>query len=100
MKGSCRMKWALLLLCCLICCGAAVGQQLPSVFLVGDSISIYYSPDLQSNLAGEASFSRKTSATPEPISVQLGDPAVQGGDSRAVLAYLRGRLQETTFHPD
>jgi lysophospholipase L1-like esterase len=47
-----------------------------------------------------ANLSRKMSAQPETIPVQLGDPNVQGGDSRMVLQYLRSRYQDSGFKPD
>ncbi|MDR3577804.1 MAG: SGNH/GDSL hydrolase family protein [Anaerolineaceae bacterium] len=79
----------------------AVGaQQLPNLFLVGDSISIYYTPALKDDLAGMANLSRKMSVQPETIPVQLGDPNVQGGDSRMVLQYLQSRYQNSGFKPE
>jgi lysophospholipase L1-like esterase len=94
MKWIARIVW----LCSL--CVVAGAEELPKLFLVGDSISIYYTPILQADLAGEANLTRKTSAAPESIAVQLGDPNVQGGNSRMVLEYLRGRFQEEGFHPE
>jgi lysophospholipase L1-like esterase len=94
MKWFARVLW----LCSL--CAVAGAEELPKLFLVGDSISIYYTPILDADLANEASLTRKMSAAPESIPVQLGDPNVQGGNSRMVLEYLRGRFQEEGFHPE
>lgn len=94
------MRWLaqfLLVLCVAPFCGA---QQLPKLFLVGDSISIYYTPFLQADTTKLVQFSRKTSPTPETIAQQLGDPNVQGGDSRMVLKYLKGRYEDRAFNPD
>jgi hypothetical protein len=75
-------------------------QQLPKLFLVGDSISIYYTPFLETDLSLTYSFSRKTSPKTESIAEQLGDPNVQGGNSRMVLEYLQKRYSEPDFRPD
>jgi len=92
-----RIAQLLLVLCA---CGMGAAQQRPRLFLVGDSISIYYTPYLGADVANEYQFSRKTSPTPESIPVQLGDPNVQGGDSRNVLKYLKTRYAEAGFRPD
>lgn len=75
-------------------------QSLPKLFLVGDSISIYYTPYLETDVSSTYSFSRKTSLTPESIAEQLGDPNVQGGNSRMVLDYLEKRYSKPDFEPD
>jgi hypothetical protein len=93
------MKSITLILWLLSLSAVARAQDLPQLFLVGDSISIYYTPNLQADLAGEAVLTRKMSAAPESIPVQLGDPNVQGGNSRMVLEYLRGRYQDAAFRP-
>ncbi len=94
------MKWLARILWLCSLCAVAGAEELPKLFLVGDSISIYYTPLLQADLAGEASLSRKMSTAPESIPVQLGDPNVQGGNSRMVLEYLRGRFHEAAFDPE
>jgi len=94
------MKWIARVLWLCSLCGVAAAERLRNLFLVGDSISFYYTPDLQADLAGEASLTRKIIDTTEPIATQLGDPNVQGGDSRMVLQYLRGRFQEGGFRPE
>jgi lysophospholipase L1-like esterase len=75
-------------------------ENLPKLFLVGDSISIYYTPYLETDLSNNYSFSRKTSPTVESIKDQLSDPNVQGGNSRMVLEYLEERYAESNFAPD
>ena len=94
------MRWFARLLLVLCMDQFCSSQQLPKLFLVGDSISIYYTPYLQADTANLVQFSRKTSPTPESIAQQLSDPNVQGGDSRMVLKYLRGRYEDISFHPD
>jgi lysophospholipase L1-like esterase len=93
------MKRIIALIFCYCFSIAAVAQQLPHLFLVGDSISIYYTPFLKDDLAGVANLSRKMSTKPESIPVQLGDPDVQGGNSRMVLEYLQSRYKEANFRP-
>ena len=70
-------------------------EKLPKLFLVGDSISIYYTPYLETDVSANYSFSRKTSPKPESIKEQLGDPNVQGGNSRMVLEYLGKKVHGT-----
>lgn len=95
------MKFRMLFLLLAFCsCLSTVAQQSPKLFLVGDSISIYYTPYLQTDLSGTYEFSRKTSQSPESIAKQLGDPDVQGGNSRMVLEYLEKRYASSDFHPD
>ena len=93
------MKLLAALLWLFVLCISSSAQQAADVFLVGDSISIYYTPDLTDDLAGIANLSRKMSATPESIEVQLGDPNVQGGDSRMVLTFLHDRYRSIAFRP-
>ena len=97
MKTGTKSFARLLLILCV--CQFGSSQQLQKLFLVGDSISIYYTPYLQADTANLVQFSRKTSPAPEPIAQQLGDPNVQGGDSRMVLKYLRGRYEDSGFRP-
>lgn len=94
------MHRLLFLLFYLAVCLTAPCQQLPKLFLVGDSISIYYTPYLDTDLSGIYSFSRKISSKPESIADQLKDPDVQGGNSRMVLEYLQKRYSEPDFQPD
>lgn len=89
-----------ILLLSLVQCLSASCEQLPRLFLVGDSISIYYTPFLQTDLSSTYSFSRKISSKPESITDQLSDPNVQGGNSRMVLEYLQKRYSEPDFKPD
>jgi len=87
----------------IFCCTASLSakaQNLPKLFLVGDSISIYYTPYLERDVASEYSFGRKTSAAPESIDEQLKDPNVQGGNSQMVLDYLKMRYAQSGFAPD
>lgn len=62
-------------------------MTLPFLHVVGDSISMQYGPYLETMLEGVLLYSRKQAATSEPDSAN-------GGDSRMVLAYLRGRLPQ------
>ncbi len=94
-----RMKRLAQLVVTLCMCHLGSSQQLPKLFLVGDSISIYYTPFLQGDVANLVQFSRKGSPTTETIAQQLGDPNSQGGNSRMVLEYLKGRYTESTFRP-
>jgi hypothetical protein len=65
-------RWFLILLLSLGAPSCGVAQQLPKSFFVGDSISIYYTPFVQTDVSTSFSFSRKTSPKPESIVEQLG----------------------------
>jgi hypothetical protein len=97
MRAKLIALWFLFTLCH---CGVSqISQPLPELFLVGDSISIYYTPDLKVDLESEFALARKSSPNPESIADQLSDPQAQGGDSRMVLAYLKTRFADPGFHP-
>ena len=59
--------------------------NLPTLHVVGDSISIHYGPQLQVLLAGVMTYSRK--AALDGSLAETGD--ANGGDSTQVLAYLK-----------
>ena len=65
-------------------------MNLPTLHIVGDSISIHYGPYLQTMLTGVMTYSRKTA--PDGSLDDTG--AANGGDSAMVLDYLR------TLQPD
>ena len=64
---------------------------MPSLFVIGDSISIQYGPYLAAMLPADCSYARKGD-TP--------DEEANGGDSSMVLDYLRQKVQEPGFKPD
>lgn len=74
-------------------------QSMPTIFVLGDSISIQYGPYLERLLAGRIGYTRK-----EGVDAALADLDVpqgaNGGDSRMCLAYLRARCAEPDFQPD
>jgi lysophospholipase L1-like esterase len=92
-----RFIWALLTLAL---CHPGFAQSRKQVFLIGDSISIYYTPYLQSDLADAVLFSRKGPSQIESVDEEVEDPQANGGDSRAVLNYLQMRFTDDRFHPD
>jgi lysophospholipase L1-like esterase len=65
----------------------------PTLHVVSDSISIHYSPYLQSMLAGVMAYSRKTA--PDGSLDDAG--AANGGDSSMVLAYLQSLQPAQSF---
>lgn len=67
----------------------------PKIFLLGDSISIHYGPDLKKFLDGIADLEQKKSET-----IQGKEFSRNGGDSRRVLAYLTAKIKEPDFNPD
>ncbi len=71
----------------------------PSVFLIGDSISIQYGPYLQEYLKDIAYLERKEDdgQSEKDLDVPTG---ANGGDSRMVLAYLGQKTADPTFKPD
>jgi lysophospholipase L1-like esterase len=60
-------------------------MTLPTLHIVGDSISIHYGPYLQVMLTGVMTYSRKTA----PDGSLDDSGAANGGDSSMVLGYLR-----------
>lgn len=67
--------------------------NLPTLHVVGDSISIHYGPYLQVMLAGVMTYSRKTA--PDGSRDETGD--ANGGDSALVLAYLKTLQADQRF---
>lgn len=72
---------------------------LPSVFLIGDSISIQYHPYLADNLRPIAAYDRKQGSDGAAPELQV-PSGPNGGDSRMVLAYLRTREGDPAFRPE
>lgn len=84
----------------LLCLGLlSLNAKRPSVFLVGDSISIQYGPYLEEYMRGMIEFDRKRDDgnAEESANVIKGD---NGGDSKMVLAYLKAKLEDPGFKPD
>lgn len=77
----------------------AAKDDLPRLFLIGDSISIQYTPFLKDYLQDLVVFSRKEDdgAAKRDLDVPTG---ANGGDSRMVLNYLRSKLDEPGFRSD
>jgi lysophospholipase L1-like esterase len=67
--------------------GGAPKSRLPRLFVLGDSISLHYGPYLEELLRGRWHYERKQGRTTD---IDQGTGA-NGGDSAAVLAYLRER---------
>ncbi len=70
----------------------------PSVYVVGDSISIHYGPALEKALSGFCRYERKSGQSEALIN--LDDPmGANAGDSRRTLTYLRARFAAGDFSP-
>ena len=61
-------------------------RTIPTLFVLGDSISIGYGPVLERLLAGRMTYDRK--GYPVLGEVEISSPLVNGGDSRCVLEYM------------
>lgn len=73
---------------------------LPKVFVIGDSISMQYGPDLQKFLTGKALYSRKNDTLNNKAETNLDFPkGANGGDSKMVLTYLKYKLKDVSFQP-
>lgn len=74
-------------------------REKPSVFLIGDSISIHYTDDLKEYGSEFINLERKRDdgkADPEAGVMENEN----GGDSKMVLGYLQARLSDSDFNPD
>lgn len=78
---------------------AQIQLSLPSVFVIGDSISIQYGPFLEQYLQGFWEYDRKRDDGQS--SANMDNPAgANGGDSGMVLDYVKIKLQDPVFKPD
>ncbi|MFM8321042.1 MAG: SGNH/GDSL hydrolase family protein [Chloroflexota bacterium] len=67
-------------------------KALPRLFVLADSISIGYGPELERLLDGRFTYDRKGYAL--LATAPLDSPQINGGDSACVLAYLRSAVSE------
>lgn len=74
-------------------------NEIKTVFVLGDSISIHYHPFLEKYLAGYLVLvGKKDDGRAEKnLNVPGGADA---GDSRLALAYLQAKVKDAAFHPD
>ena len=73
--------------------------QLSKVFVIGDSISLFYGPYLQKDLSGEFVYDRK-GGTGDAFK-DLDNPTdANGGDSQMVLDYLKSLQADKEFKTD
>jgi len=72
---------------------------MPKLFVIGDSISIYYGPYLEKYLQGIALYERKQDDGTANNNLDYPTGA-NGGDSEMVLKYLAHKLKERDFKPD
>ncbi len=73
-------------------------RTLPSVFVIGDSISIHYGPYLEAALAGFFRYDRKRGSSEErEMDIATG---ANGGDSAMVLAYVKSRRAADPIRAD
>ena len=71
-------------------------RPLPEVFLIGDSISMYYGPYLQKYLAGSYTLLRKEDNGHAADNLDIPTGA-NGGDSHMVLQYLQIKQRDPAF---
>jgi lysophospholipase L1-like esterase len=78
---------------------AAFAPSRPSIFLIGDSISMQYGPYLEKYLEGNITYDRKKDdgQAMKNLDVPVG---ANGGDSRMVLEYMKVKIKEADFKPD
>lgn len=94
-----RLKIPALIILSVGLLSAQIKLSLPSVFVIGDSISIQYGPYLAQYLQGFWEYDRKRDDGQS--SANLDNPAgANGGDSGMVLDYVKIRLQDPNFNPD
>jgi lysophospholipase L1-like esterase len=67
-------------------------RMTPSIFVVGDSISMHYGPYLEKYLANQIHYARKSGESEALLNLDL-PMGANGGDSARVLDYLQGLLK-------
>lgn len=77
----------------------AEGSKRPSLYVVGDSISIQYGPHLEQYLATVCDYARKTEADALAIEPAL-SPTMNGGDSSRVRSFLEAKAATGGPHAD
>jgi hypothetical protein len=98
MQKITRYYWVLASFVCVVLL-ASWHNRLPKIFLIGDSISIHYSPYLEIYLKEKAVFDRKIDNGLSENNLDVPQGA-NGGDSRMVLSYLKIKVNEQDFKPD
>lgn len=74
-------------------------MYIPKLYVIGDSISIHYAPYLQAYLIGRMEYSRKKGY--EEASLNIDNPqGDSGGDSSAVLSFLRAKARSGGIDAD
>lgn len=78
---------------------AFTGQEKTKLFLLGDSITLQYSPFLE-NILGDHFEIKKKAGTAEAFKNLDIPKGANGENSRMVLNYLKSQLADPSFHPD
>jgi lysophospholipase L1-like esterase len=76
-----------------------IRMKLPSIFVIGDSISIQYGPHLEAMVSGKFSYARRTGVEEALKNLDVATGA-NGGNSARVLEYLKVIISDKDFHPD
>ncbi|MFT4092317.1 MAG: SGNH/GDSL hydrolase family protein [Niabella sp.] len=76
-----------------------IAQQKHTIFLLGDSISLYYRPYLIADLKDEFTIQNKSGLAQAFKDMNIPEGA-NGGDSRMVLSYLKAKIKEPSFEPE
>jgi lysophospholipase L1-like esterase len=76
-----------------------MNSQLPTIFVIGDSISMHYGLFLEQYLRGTAQYARLSGEEEAMRDLDL-PKGGNGGDSTRVLNFLRAFERSGTFHPD
>ncbi|MCB0475809.1 MAG: SGNH/GDSL hydrolase family protein [Flavobacteriaceae bacterium] len=97
------MKWYRNYILVFVIAGTLVIQgfrtEMPKVFVIGDSISIFYGPYLKKALSGFFTYDRKRGVG--EAMQDLDNPVgANGGDSQMVLDYMRELQRDSTFTSD
>lgn len=78
---------------------ALTPDELPRLFLIGDSISMHYGPYLETYVQGNWQYERKTDDGQAAKNLDVPTGA-NGGDTRMVLAYLKLKTADPAFRPN
>lgn len=96
---TCRFAKSLALTLTIVFLLSGCKQEEPKLFIIGDSISLFYGPYLQQDLSGKFIYDRK-GGTGDAFKDLDNPTGANGGDSQMVLDYLKELQADKEFETD